>query len=52
MEGEKTPKEYLADNNYELALKGYLTIQQKDSLNSVIKEKTLNSTGYIFLEDK
>ncbi|TYP98805.1 TolA-binding protein [Tenacibaculum adriaticum] len=50
-ENEKTPSEYLADNDYEMALKGYLAIQEKDSLSPVIDENTINSTGYRHLRN-
>lgn len=51
-DGEKTPSEYLADNNFEAALKGYKAIKAKDSLNNVIKENTLNRLGYQYLRNK
>ncbi|AUC17030.1 hypothetical protein BTO06_06520 [Tenacibaculum sp. SZ-18] len=50
-EGEKTPSEYLAENNYNLALKGYKEIQQRDSLNRLIRERNLNRTGYRFIRN-
>lgn len=49
--GEKTPSEYLAEDNYEMALKGYQTIKEKDSLNPVVRERTLNRLGYKFLRN-
>ena len=49
--GEKTPSEYLEDNNYELALNGYKEIQERDSLNPIIKERNLNRTGYRYLNN-
>lgn len=51
-EGEKTPSEYLAENNFEAALKGYKAIKQKDSLNPVIRERSLNRLGYRYLSNK
>ena len=48
-EGEKTPSEYLAMNNFEAALKGYKLIREKDSLNPVIRERNLNRLGYSYL---
>ncbi|PKH51701.1 hypothetical protein CXF68_13855 [Tenacibaculum sp. Bg11-29] len=50
--GEKTPSEYLALNNFKAALNGYKSIKQKDSLNPVIKENTLNRLGYSYLSRK
>lgn len=50
-EGEKTPSEYLKEGNYDLALKGFEAIQAKDSLNPVIKERTINKLGYQLLKD-
>ncbi|MDY0779685.1 hypothetical protein [Tenacibaculum sp. IB213877] len=50
-EGQKTPSEYLAENDYKKALEGYVKIQQKDSLNPIIKERTMNSLGYRYLRD-
>ena len=43
---EKVPSEFLLNNDYEMALKGYLAIKEKDSLNSAIDEKAINSWGY------
>lgn len=48
-EGEKTPSEYLAENNFEAALNGYKSIRKKDSLNPVIKQRNLNRLGYRYL---
>lgn len=50
-EGEKTPSEYLAENNYNQALEGYKEIQQRDSLNPLIRERNLNRTGYRFIRN-
>ena len=47
---EKTPSEYLENGDFTRALKGFLKIQKKDSLNPVIRERTLNSIGYQFLK--
>ncbi len=49
--GQKTPSEYLADKEYDKALKGYLAIKQKDSLDPTIREWTLNSLGYSKIRD-
>ncbi|CAM1354446.1 tetratricopeptide repeat protein [Tenacibaculum insulae] len=51
-EGEKTPSEYLLDNNYTAALNGYKLIRKKDSLSPIIRENTLNSLGYRYLRAK
>lgn len=50
-EGEKTPSEYLTQNNYEMALNGYLNIKKTDSLNPVIKERNLNRLGYRYIRN-
>lgn len=47
--GEKTPSEYLADGDYEKALKAYQNIKAKDSLNPVIKRRNLDRMGFMFL---
>ncbi|MGG6231171.1 tetratricopeptide repeat protein [Tenacibaculum sp. SDUM215027] len=47
--GEKTPSEYLAEGNFEAALKGYKIIKEKDSLSPVIRERNLNRLGYQYL---
>ena len=49
---DKTPDEYFKAKEYEKALTGYLNIQQKDSLNPTIKERTLNKLGYNYLRNK
>ena len=51
-EGEKTPSEYLLNNNFTAALKGYKLIKEKDSLSPVIRESSLNSLGYKYLKDE
>ena len=48
---EKTPAEYLAEDNYEKALGAYVDIKEKDSLNPVVQEWNLNQLGYQFLRD-
>ena len=50
--GVKTPAEYLKNNEFEKALAGYLAIQQRDSLDRNIRERTLNSLGYRAIRDK
>ena len=49
---EKTPAEYLAENNYEKALEAYLEIKEKDSLNPAIQDRYLNSIGYQYLHEE
>ena len=49
---EKIPSEYLKNNEYDKALKGYLAIKEKDSMDTSINEDNLNSLGYKALQDK
>lgn len=51
-ENEKVPSEYLENREFDKALEGYLTIKKKDSLDSSIDEKYLNSLGYEVLREK
>ncbi|MFZ3275051.1 MAG: hypothetical protein WA143_12390 [Lutibacter sp.] len=51
-EGEKVPSEYLANKEFDKALEGYLAIKKRDSLDSSIDEKYLNSLGYNALREK
>ncbi len=44
--GEKTPREYLLNKEYDKALEGYLAIQKRDSLDRTIRERTFNNLGY------
>jgi tetratricopeptide (TPR) repeat protein len=48
----KVPYEYLTNNEFKKALKGYLAIKEKDSLDKAIDESGLNSVGYRALRDK
>ena len=48
-EFEKTPSEYFNEGNYTDALKGYVAIKRKDSLNATIREYSLNNIGYQYL---
>ena len=50
--GSKTPAEYLNNNEFQKALAGYLAIQQRDSLDKNIRERTLNSLGYRAIRNK
>ncbi len=50
-EGEKTPSEYLNENNFEKALAGYKTIRENDSLSPVIRERSLNRKGYAYIRN-
>lgn len=47
--GEKTPREYFEDGDYEKAKQGYLAIQQKDSLDRSIRQWTINRMGYEYM---
>lgn len=49
--GQKTPSEYLASKEYDKALKGYLAIKKKDSLDRTIREWALNDLGYSKVRD-
>lgn len=51
-EAEKVPSEYLAKKEFDKALKGYLAIKVKDSLDSSVDEKYLNTLGYKALREK
>lgn len=51
-EGEMVPSEYLANKEFDKALEGYLAIKEKDSSDSAIDEKYLNSLGYETLREK
>lgn len=48
---KKTPSEYFDNNQFEIALKGYLEIQQEDSLSILIKESSINSLGYKYIRN-
>jgi tetratricopeptide (TPR) repeat protein len=50
--GEIVPSEYLKNKEFDKALEGYLAIKKKDSLDSSIDEKYLNSLGYKTLREK
>lgn len=43
---EKTPSEYLDNHEFDKALKAYILIQQKDSLDPAINEGNFNRLGY------
>lgn len=47
--GSKTPGEYFDAGEYEKAKKGYLAIQQKDSLDRSISQWFLNRKGYDYM---
>ena len=51
-ENEKTPSEYLINNEFQKALKNYQNIKERDSLDESIKESNLNSIGYRKLREK
>jgi len=46
---EKIPSEYLANSEYEKALKGYLAIKIKDSLSPILKRRGFRNKGYNYL---
>ncbi len=48
---EKTPSEYLKNNEFDKAKEAFLSIKKKDSLDSAINESDLNSLGYKKLRD-
>lgn len=50
--GEKTPREYLLNKEYEKALLGYKAIQRKDSLDRTIRERTFNRLGYQMIKSE
>ena len=45
-ENEKTPSEYLKNNQFDKAVEGYLAIQKQDSLDTAINESNFNKLGY------
>ena len=47
---EKTPMEYFKDKEYDKALKGYLAIQKRDSLDSSIEWREINRTAHRYFE--
>ncbi|PHQ55972.1 MAG: tetratricopeptide repeat protein [Lutibacter sp.] len=51
-DSEKIPSDYLKNNEFDKALKGYLALQKKDSLDTAIKESNFNSSGYSELRKK
>jgi len=51
-DGEMVPSEYLENKEFDKALEGYLAIKKKDSSDSAIDEKYLNSLGYETLREK
>lgn len=50
--GEKTPIEYFNNKEFDKALAAYQSIQQKDSLNPVIRERSINRMGYRYIRKK
>ncbi len=46
---EKIPSEYLANSEYEKALKGYLAIKEKDSLSPTLRRRGFRNKGYDYL---
>ncbi len=49
LKGEKTAIEYFKDKKYLKAKEAYLVLQQKDSLDPAISQKSLNRMGYDYL---
>ncbi|AUC84132.1 hypothetical protein CW731_01945 [Polaribacter sp. ALD11] len=49
--GEKTPTEYFEAKNYNKALKAFLEIKKQDSLSPVIRQYTINRTGYNYMKN-
>lgn len=47
--GEKTPIEYFNAKEFDKALQAFQAVQQKDSLNRTIRQRTLNRMGYRFI---
>jgi len=50
--GGKAAREYLLNGEYDKALQGYLAIQEKDSLDRTIRERTFNNLGYRAIRNK
>lgn len=48
--GEKTPNEYFEAKQFDKALIAFKTIQEKDSLSPIIKQRTLNRLGYQYIQ--
>lgn len=48
---EKTPTEYLQNNQYNEALEAYMAIKKLDSLHPIIEEAYLNRKGYNYLKN-
>jgi len=49
---KKTGWEYFEEKDYENALKAYIEVKERDSLDPVIQEWRLNRLGYKFLNEK
>ena len=48
--GEKTPHEYFESQQFDKALDAFKMIQQRDSLNPIISQGTLNRLGYKYIK--
>ncbi|WP_165730154.1 type IV pilus biogenesis/stability protein PilW [Polaribacter sp. 20A6] len=48
--GEKTPHEYFEAQQFDKALDAFKMIQQRDSLNPIISQGTLNRLGYKYIK--
>ena len=49
IDGEKTAMEYFNNEEYSKALEAFIAIKNKDSLDSSINQRNLNSIGYKYL---
>lgn len=49
--GEKTPNEYFEAKEFDKALTAFKLIQEKDSLNPIIKQRTINRLGYNYIRN-
>lgn len=47
---EKTPMEHFKDKEYDKALKGYLAIQKRDSLDSSVEWREINRTAHRYFD--
>lgn len=52
IEGQKTPRDYLNNNQFEKAIEGYLLIQKNNPNSRSINERDLNRLGYRALTKK
>lgn len=50
-DGYKTPSQYIAEKNFDKALKGLLKIKAEDSLSEFINQYKFNRIGYKYISD-